>query len=60
MKDLYKKNKCNVCRVSIPDKDLFCEKCNKLPYHHDKYVTPEERLTVIIEDNSDSYNMDDD
>jgi len=60
MKDLYKKNRCNVCRVSIPDKDLFCEKCNKLPYYPDKYLSSEERLTATIEDNSEFYTMDDD
>lgn len=60
MIDLYKKNKCNVCRVSIPDDELFCEKCKKLPYYPEKYVTPEEKYNGIIEDRTEHYDMDDD
>jgi hypothetical protein len=55
-----KNNKCNVCRVIIADRDIFCEVCDKLPYYPDKYVSSEERLLGITEDNSEFYTMDDD
>lgn len=55
-----KNNKCNVCRVIIPDQDVFCEICKDLPYYPDKYLSSDERLLGITENNTQFYSMDDD